>query len=321
MDLRRVVALDIAAMQEGVITRDQARRAGLTDHVIAGCMADGLLVAVAPATFRVRGAPQTERMAVAAAALAADGWASHATAERLMRLGVPLGAVPLHVTVDVLAAHPRVVRLAIETGERAYFPVRVHRFRSAGEPLLTIDGVRCTDAARTLIDLARWLDVDDLEDAVERARRLGLVSTEGLARRFAEIGGRGRPGTPRVREVLARTRPNALESKLEGKAWRMLVASRIVEPVRQLRVQVATGRRHRLDFAWPDLLIAFETEGFEWHGTRARWKQDRVRTSAIERLGWRIVVGDWDDVVKRPTETLERIALALGERRALLRSA
>ena len=91
MDSRRVVALDIAATQEGVVTRDQARRAV---------------------------------------------W------------GVPLGAVPLHVTVDVSAAHPSVIRLAIETGERAFVAVRVHRFRSAGEPLLTLGGVRCTDAAR-----------------------------------------------------------------------------------------------------------------------------------------------------------------------------
>ena len=38
-------------------------------------------------------------------------------------------------------------------------------------------------------------------------------------------------------------------------------------------------------------------------------------------FGWRIVVADWDDIVVRRAMTLDRIALALDERRALLRSA
>jgi very-short-patch-repair endonuclease len=67
--------------------------------------------------------------------------------------------------------------------------------------------------------------------------------------------------------------------------------------------------------------VAFETEGFEWHGNRARWKRDRRRTAALERLGWRIVVATWDDVTKRPDETLERIAMTLAERQSMLRSA
>jgi len=67
--------------------------------------------------------------------------------------------------------------------------------------------------------------------------------------------------------------------------------------------------------------VAFETEGFEWHGTRARWKQDRMRTAALERLGWRIVNADWDDVVDRSSVTLDRIAMALAERRVWMRSA
>ena len=132
------------------------------------------------------------------------------------------------------------------------------------------------------------------------------------------IGGRGRPGTPKIRELLARAQPSPLESKLEVKAWRMLRKSSIRNPNRQVRVDLPSGRWHRLDFAWPELLVAFETEGFEWHGSRARWKQDRVRTAALERLGWRIVVATWDDVVFEPLATLQRIAIALAERQLII---
>jgi very-short-patch-repair endonuclease len=101
----------------------------------------------------------------------------------------------------------------------------------------------------------------------------------------------------------------------------MLRDSSVPEPVRQLRIDLANGRWYRVDFAWPELLVAVEAEGFEWHGSRARWKADKVRVAALERLGWRVLVVTWDDVTRRRTETLDRIALALAERRLLARGA
>jgi very-short-patch-repair endonuclease len=313
-------ALDVAAEQSGVLSRAQARAFGLSDRMIDGGLADGLFVALWSGVYRVRGAPQTEAMAVTAAALAARGRASDATAARLMQLDLPLPDAPVHVTAETASRHRRVWRIPVEAQDRAFFPVTVHRFQSVGEPTVVVDGIPCTDAARVLIDIAPRLSLDDLEDGFERARRLGLVSTDVLARRFELIGGRGRPGTPKVRALLANARPSPLESKLEGKAWRMLRASRLPEPVRQLRVDLQSGRWFRLDFAWPELLVAFETEGFEWHGSRARWKRDRTRVAALERLGWRIVVATWDDVARQPAETLDRLARALAERRLLVRS-
>ncbi len=210
-------------------------------------------------------------------------------------------------------------RVEIATGDHSFFTVRVHRFRSYGEPRLVVDGLRCVDAARTLIDIAPHLDAETLEAVFERARRLGLVSIEALARRFAIVGGKGRPGTGRIRTLLAGTTPNPLESLLEVKAWRLVRSSTLPDPVRQLPVTVG-AQNYRLDFAWPHLRAAFETEGFEWHGTHARWKQDRIRTSALEGLGWRTVVATWADVVSRPAETIERLAAMLAERTALVRS-
>ena len=67
--------------------------------------------------------------------------------------------------------------------------------------------------------------------------------------------------------------------------------------------------------------MAVEAEGFEWRGSRARWKADKIRVAALERLGWRVLVVTWDDVTQRRAETLDRIAMALAERRLLLRSA
>lgn len=254
---------------------------------------------------------------MAAVAGSGTGRASHATAARLLRLGTPLGASPIHVTVDAGRKRPRLRRVEVADADHAFFAVKIHRSEHVAGPVLTIDGVESVDAARALIDTAPTLSEEELEAAFERARRLGLLSTEVVARRFAELGGRGRAGTPKIRRLLEHAAPNVLDSRLEVKAWRMLRASHVELPLRQVRVDLASGRRHRLDFAWPELLLAFETEGFEWHGSRARWKQDRARTAALERLGWRIVVATWDDVVHAPDATIDRIDLALRERRSL----
>ena len=97
----------------------------------------------------------------------------------------------------------------------------------------------------------------------------------------------------------------------------MLHVSSLAEPVRQLRVDVTLSKWYRIDFAWPELLVAVEAEGFEWHGSRARRKADKIRVAALERLGWRVLVVTWDDVTQRRAETLDRIAMALAERARL----
>ena len=312
--------LDLAADHHGLVTRVQMRRIGVTPRMIDVALAGGLLCRVAPSVYRVGGAPQTERMAIAAAALSTNGTASHATAGSLLQLDAPVAAVPIDVTVDVVAAHPTVSHIDVETARRSSQPVVLHRYGSRGEPSLMVDGTRCTDGARTLIDLAGRIRLDQLEDAFERARKLGLVSPESVARRLELLGGRGRKGAAKVREVLGHTCPGALDSKLEGRVWRLIRRSSLPEPVRQLRVDVARGRWYRIDFAWPELLVAVEAEGFEWHGSRARWKADKVRVAALERCGWRVLVVTWDDVTRRRAETLDRIAMALAERTRLAAS-
>lgn len=313
--VRRVVG-EIAEAQHGVVARYQGRVRGLTRGQMDHAVASGALLQVAPGVYRVPGAPQSVTMATMAATLASTGRASHSSAARLLRLGAPLPVTPLHVRVDVAHEHPRLHRVDVADAERSFFGVIVHRCRPVAEPRLEVDGIRCSDGARTLIEIASMLDPPDLADAFDRARDLGLVSIEALAKRFELLGGRGRPGTPKIRVLLEQAPPRPLQSRLERLAGRLIASSKLPPPVRQLRLPNQVGR-YRLDFAWPDLLATFETEGFEWHGTRARWKQDRIRVGAIERAGWRHMVGSWDDITKRPEETIERIALMLAERRIL----
>ena len=313
--VRRVIG-EIAETQHGVVARYQGRVRGLSRGQMDHAVASGALLPVAAGVYRIPGAPQSLTMATMAATLASTGRASHSSSARLLRLDAPLPEVPLHVRVDVTHEHPRLDRVDVADAQRTFFGVIVHRCHPIDEPVVGIDGIPSSDAARTLIEIAPMLDAVDLADAFDRARALGLVSVDSLAKRFELLGGRGRPGTPKIRALLEQAAPRPLQSRLERLAERLITGSKLPPPVRQVRLPNHVGR-YRLDFAWPELLATFETEGFEWHGTRARWKQDRIRVAAIERAGWRHMVGTWDDITMRPGVTLERISLMLTERRVL----
>ena len=106
-----------------------------------------------------------------------------------------------------------------------------------------------------------------------------------------------------------------MDSRLEVKLARLLRTSSIRVPERQYPVG-----RFRLDFAWPSKRIGCECDGFDHHGSRLAWKRDRNRLAAIEAAGWRIVHVTWTDVTREPEQTLDRLALALGQARRAMRS-
>ena len=231
---------------------------------------------------------------------------------------MPLPVDPIHTTVGADGRQPRPCIIAVHDGDRVSFRAVAHRTATFDAAPRFVDGIPVTDPARTLIDVAHLISASDLEAAFERARRLGLVSIESLRMKVDLVGGRGKSGSAAIGTLLAKAAPNALESKLEVKAWRLMRSSKMPMPQRQfavIAVIAASGQRYRLDFAWPQWRVAFETDGFEWHSARSQWKRDHVRNAALEQCGWRIVTADWDDVVLRPRTTIERIQNALAERR------
>jgi very-short-patch-repair endonuclease len=79
----------------------------------------------------------------------------------------------------------------------------------------------------------------------------------------------------------------ASESRLETRVRRVLHGAGL-RPVRQHPV-VVDGRRYRLDFAWPDLRLAVEPDGYAAHGSRAAFERDRRRWADLTSAGWRLV--------------------------------
>lgn len=85
------------------------------------------------------------------------------------------------------------------------------------------------------------------------------------------------------------------------------------DPVEQHRPHAS--RKWRLDFAWPDVLVAVEIHGDRWHGRHTRgdgFLGDRRKMNACARLGWMVFELCGDDVTY---EAIEPVCEAIFSRR------
>ncbi|MBV8950253.1 MAG: DUF559 domain-containing protein [Actinobacteria bacterium] len=92
--------------------------------------------------------------------------------------------------------------------------------------------------------------------------------------------------------------------------WRLIRNSELPRPVRQHRVR-AEGRWYRFDFAWLESRVAVECEGFDHHGRRSAFAQDRPRTAALAAEGWRLVPVTWREVTDHPARLVARLPAAV----------
>jgi very-short-patch-repair endonuclease/uncharacterized metal-binding protein len=295
MNGNEAAALALAAEQYGVITRAQLRNAGITNGAVDQRLRAGRLRVCHPGVYRVPGAPSTNRQKAMAACLWLGDLAavSHVTSGALLRLD-GIRRPQLHVTSTI----------------NRDAPFHLHRVRRLDQiDRVTVDGIPCTSATRTLIDCAGLLDEEQLEIAFESARRMGLTSVPFLSKRFVELGGRGKPGSGAVRRLLEHQHvgDKPLESPLEVKTWRLIRTSGVPRPDRQVPIL-----QYRVDLLWREQRVILECDGFEAHAGYLRWKRDRRRVSSIEAEGYRMLHVTWDDVTLRPDEVVRRSRGALG---------
>jgi hypothetical protein len=147
----------VAAVQHGVVSRDQLRAAGVSDGAVTGMVARGELVRVYRGVYRLSPVVHVPLAREVAALLACGPEAvlSHRTAADLWALPVALSR-GLHVV------------------RRAHGPepvgVTVHRSRTlTAQDIRHRHGLPLTSPARTLLDLAETLTPRQLERAVDEA--------------------------------------------------------------------------------------------------------------------------------------------------------
>jgi very-short-patch-repair endonuclease len=192
--------------------------------------------------------------------------------------------------------------------------VIVHQARDLRPVDVTVvDAIPVTTPTRTLIDLGAVVPKEAVEEALDDALRRGLTSIPRLRWRIGELATRGRRGVGVVRELVDRRAgdPAIPESVLETRLLRLIEREGLPAPVRQYQVR-ERGRLIAIpDFAYPDLKLAIEADGYRWHSGREQWESDLARRNALTARGWRVVHVTYRDLEHRPDEVVRTIARAL----------
>ena len=175
---------EIAARQHGAISTAQLREVGLTPKAQRAAVHSGWLVTLDRRVVALRGSPDTWRRRLHAGllSLGAPSWVSHEAAAALHRFD---RAIAESVEFAILRSR---------RGRTCAWPV--HTTDELGpHDIVTIDGLRCTSATRTILDLAHArIPKARLEAAIDSAVRSGRTAPIVLERRLSELRGPGRWG-------------------------------------------------------------------------------------------------------------------------------
>ncbi|MGV0791192.1 DUF559 domain-containing protein [Mycolicibacterium sp. XJ1819] len=188
--------------------------------------------------------------------------------------------------------------------------VIVHR--REGAPLVLIRGRLATAPAWTAVEVARGLRRPRALATLDAALRSGTCDGRGL--RAAAASQAGRRGIVAVRELILLARAEA-ESPMESESRLVMIDGGLPPTALQYEIVDLNQRTWRVDFAWPELRVAVEYDGFDWHSDQDKFRRDRQKRAALQELGWSVVSIVFDDVRHRPSDMLRRIETELRRER------
>lgn len=150
----------------------------------------------------------------------------------------------------------------------------------------------------------------ELEHAVARAERMGLVELPDLEARIAER--RRRPGTAVLRRLLERDGSPAMTRSRAEEAFLSLVrGSLLPQPAVNARVGA-----YEVDFLWREQGLAVEVDGFAFHASRDRFEGDRRRDAELAAGGILVIRVTWRQLTEEPLVVLGALGRALGRAEA-----
>jgi len=180
--------------------------------------------------------------------------------------------------------------------------------RRAGAPLAAVSGRSATAPSWTAIEVARGLRPPRALATLDAALRSGMCSRDELHQELRRQS--GRRGIVTARELLEFASEKA-ESPMESETRLVMIDGGLPPPVLQHQIVDPRGRTWRLDFAWPDLRVAAEYDGVDWHSGPEAFFRDRRRAAALQDLGWVVVAIVAEDVRHRPGELVRRLKVRL----------
>ncbi|TWD83668.1 hypothetical protein FB561_4834 [Kribbella amoyensis] len=173
--------------------------------------------------------------------------------------------------------------------------------------------LRRTTDARTVVDLARELPVQEALVTVDHALRLGtsMADLDAVLTRQ-----RRWPGIQRARRTIALGDPRA-ESALESIARAVFDSAKLPRPILQARFGDGIDwMPERVDFWWPQFRTIAEADGLAKYEAetaperRALLRRAHLRDQRLADLGVELLHFGWEDLVNEPHHLVHRLKAA-----------
>ncbi len=272
----------VAARQDGVVSHAQLLEAGLTQAGIQHRVAAGWLHRVHRGVFAVGHPGLTDRGVWAAAVLrGGEGAAlSHRSAAALWGIWRD-------------GDMPAITAPGMDRRGTAFIEVHANRIRP-GDTML-VDNIRVTKVARTLLDLAEVLTLDQLVQAIDHATNARHLRPTLMSSMIKQS--RGRRGLKPLKQALLITRPQDVltRSELERRALRLIAKAGV--PIPEVNVRL---HGYEVDLLWRDQRLAVELDGREHHDTDTGLERDTRRAGNLQAHGWTVLRFTWRQVVNDP---------------------
>jgi very-short-patch-repair endonuclease len=285
-----LIAREIAARQQGLITTAQLREAGLSEAAIRHRTRTGLLKRLHRTVFRLGITPEPlEGCRLALLVCAPDAVLSHDTAATLR--GLREGGID----------RPHVIIPSGHRGRAA--PAHVHRQQLHADEWSLLNGMPVTTSARTLLDLSATWPIGALELALSAGER----AEPQLIGRLHELIGRHplARGRARLRRLI-----RALRRLTRSEAER-----RFLEIVRQAGLPLPETNvlvlGYEVDNFWRAHRLIAEVDGYSVHGARRAFEADRRRDAALASAGFTVLRITYPRILNRPLEVAALVAQAL----------
>lgn len=263
-----------------VVSRSQLLEDGLTDAQIARFRRRSLLArTVTPGVYGVGQPPQTAGSRLMAATLSVTGSALHRrTAAKT--LGFPMA--------NALRSEPFELVTLFGRGSESPW-AEVHRSRHLPAiDVTTVGPFPVTTVARTFCDLAAVIGEDRLRHLGERLLVDRMADLDDLLGCGGAVVRRGRPGSTRLRGVLASIDDG---EPIPDSVLELLFIESVLLPY-DLRLQRGfrppwyDGIKGVTDFGSFEAQIIVETDGRRWHQISQDLERDRARDRQAHRHGF-----------------------------------
>jgi very-short-patch-repair endonuclease len=288
----------LAERQYGVVTAGQLQRLGFSSAGISRMSRAGRLRRIHRGVYGVghRAFPRRGRCLAAVLACGKGAVLSHGSAAWLLGL-----APNLPDLVDVTAPSHGQRHPGISLRHSSTLTAPEHG---------VLAGVPVTAWPRTMLDVAATRSRRELNDAVERAERRGILdvsAVDALLRRR-----HGDRGAARLRLAIDIYRdPVFSRARSERLFLAMVKKAGLPRPAINTWVD-----KFEIDAYWEAERFAVEVDGWEAHRTRRAFEDDHLRWEEMKLAGIEVIPVSARRIEKHPTEVGRRLRTLLERRRA-----